>query len=325
MSGIRRVLIVGVSSHIGSALAVGLRDHFEVFGTYFSNPLRMDGVTAMRLDLTNGGDALEAIKRSQPDVVLFCAGIHDRLKAESQRALAEAINLKAATLFFKIQNNPAHFVYFSMDEVAGRQSSDDKGLIEESANCEPLNALGWTKWQGENTTLSVRKKTHVLRLGALFGENGGSLHRPKRSWIWEFLRRLELQQSVPASTEVYRSPLFLGDLVRAVSLFLTNLPEDSGLWHLASSTCVSEFEMFESVAKALMPGRENLIRPVGAVSLSTSGVVRPAFAALSSKKFSETYAYEFKSLEHSLAELRERLRTGHLMAWDLNSTPQATP
>jgi dTDP-4-dehydrorhamnose reductase len=317
MSGIRRILIVGVSSHLGSALAVGLRDYFEVFGTYYSNPLRVDGVTAMRLDLTNGGDVLEAVKRSQPDVVLFCAGVHDRIKAETNQALADAVNLKAATLFFKIQNNPSHFIYFSIDEVVGIAKPETPALLTESAPSEPLNVLGWTKSQGENLTLSVRNKTHVLRLGTVFGESGGTLHRPRRSWIGELIRKLELGQSVSASPELWRTPLFLGDFVRSVSLFLANLPAESGLWNLAGPTGLSEYAAFKAVAERFCPAQAHLVRPLAS---QASSVPRPDYACLDSKKFCDAYAFEFQSFEASLDELQGRLKSGNLMSWSIDKT-----
>jgi len=101
-SKITRVLIVGVSGYVGSSLAVALKDDFEVFGTYSSHPIRISGVTCLMLDLLNGGEIFEMLKRVQPDVVLFCSGLSNPEECQVRRDMAESLNFKAATRFLKV-------------------------------------------------------------------------------------------------------------------------------------------------------------------------------------------------------------------------------
>ena len=116
---VRRVLIVGVSSYIGSALAVSLKDDYEVFGTYLNSPTRIEGVSAFRLECTDGNEILKHIKRLSPEVILYCAGLTHRDQCQQEPGKADVVNFKAPTIFFKLITSDIRFVYFSVDEAYG--------------------------------------------------------------------------------------------------------------------------------------------------------------------------------------------------------------
>lgn len=282
---IYRVLIVGVSSYLGSALAFALRDHYEVFGTYHEHPLRIEGVTSVHMNCKNGGEIVDIVKRFTPDAVLYCAGLSSRNIEQVDPSLAETLNFKAPTVFFRVVTFPPYFIYFS----------DDEALM-------PNNVVAKTKEQGENSVLGQRQNTLVLRVGHLYGESTGGLSCHKMSWSENVKQKLERQERVDLSIDRYHAFTYLGDVARAVKLVLTKPPAESQLYNLAGPDLMSAHDFGKALAKKFgLP--DTLVAP-----RKTS--LEPEKLVMDSSKFTTTYPLQFKSIADGLHEYSERLRCG---------------
>jgi dTDP-4-dehydrorhamnose reductase len=170
-----RVLIIGVSSYLGSALAISLRDEYEVFGSYFKHPCRIEGVHCFPLDILNGSDILDTTKKFSPNIIIYCAGMHNRESCDAEKSLADVANFKAPTIFLKLLPSNIHFLYFSVDEIFGQpQLPAGKKAFSESDTGLPINVYAKTKFNGENLVFNHTRLTTVFRLGTLYGETHGS-------------------------------------------------------------------------------------------------------------------------------------------------------
>lgn len=282
---IYRVLIVGVSSYLGSALAYGLREHYEVLGTYNEHPIRIEGVTSVPMDCKNGGEIVDIMKRFNPDAVLFCAGIFSKDLAKNDPSMAETINFKAATVFFKVLNVPPLFLYFSTDEVLNTS-----------------NIAAKTRLQGENAVLSQRRHALVMRTGKIFGEGTGGLSCLKESWTESLRRRLERGEKVAMASDRLHTFVYLGDVIRATRLVLAKAPVDSALYEICGSEKASSatFGKFFAQAFGFSPDQ---------ISEQRSSFEKEDYS-LSSAKFCLNYPFKFSTLKEGLQEYAERMRVG---------------
>lgn len=312
---IRRVLIAGVSGYLGSALAVGLRNDFEVIGSYHRHPVRIEGVTSFQMNCLNGGEILECLRRYKPDAVIYCAGMSDHAYAETNAATAEGLHFKAPTVFFKILPVVLRFVFVSPDEAIGVLPASSTPFVETLAPGEPLTALARTKHQGENLTVGHKRYTAVMRTGEIFGEPFGWRALPHAMepgdatpyhWMDLMLARLQKGVAVPLNPGMIRSFLYVGDFVRAMRRYLRAPPQEAHLYHLGATDAVSQFDFGRMLCEKL--GYDPAL-------VHKQKNVPPQNFALNPAKFSQEYDFQFQSIEEGLDEMAERLRTGFTRTW----------
>lgn len=312
-----RVLIVGISSYIGSALALGLRDHYEVFGTTHKSPFRMDGCVTFALNVTEGGEITDVLQNISPDVIIYCAGIRDAAFSENYPAVADAVNAKAPSIFFKLLRSKMHFIYFAEDRFLDARNLEPGSAIEETfvpTVTFQSSALAKTKIAGENVVRAHKHNTHIFRLGSLYGENLGTIYQPRINWLSSLISQMQNHQPVSALSDTQRTFVYIGDVVRALRLFISSLPTQSGTYHLShDSHTYSHFDLIEMVCKSFRFESELLEqRPYSLVHMADWG---PQQIELSSKVFSQTYNFQFQSPSEALAELTERYKRGFFNNW----------
>lgn len=313
---IRRVLVVGASSYLGNALAQGLRDSYQVFGTYHAHPMRLDGVTCYPLNLHNGGEILDLLKRVRPDAVLYTAGLFDLDACAKNKAEAETVNLKAAAVFYRLPPIPTRFVYYSSDEVFGMLDSPPAKGFTELTMPTPSHVYGRTRSQGESAALSAGKGTVVLRTGRIYGENfrvGGHLAAPPLAGP---LEKLALGQTVPFAQDVIRSPVYIGDVVRATALVLSKLTlaSPSKLYNLGSPDAVSDYDFALAYARAFSIDAAQ-VQPGSLAGDARQG--RAVRAPLDSTRFTSEMSFPIPSLRDGLSEFAARVRKGNTSDWSL--------
>lgn len=308
---IRRVLIIGMSGYIGSALATGLREEFEVIGTYSTRNHRIEGVTSVALDCTNGAAVLDTLRRFRPEGVLYCAGLTDPAQCTDNPALADTLHFKAPTVCFKILPMVLRFALFSPDEALGLPPGD--GPFGEDAPAVPSSVLGKTRHQGEVAVYGHKRYTAVFRNSEVFGEPfGADVLAPTTTgidrglhWVDLLHRRLSRGQPIELSRETIRSYLYVGDLVRAVRLYLRKAPIDSVFYNFGASTAMSQFDFGRKLAQAFGYNPALVRTTFGSVGNH----------ALSPRRFEEAYDFKFQSIDEGIQEYAERYRTGHTKSW----------
>ena len=314
---VRRILIVGVSGYLGSALAYGLRDRFEIYGTYNAHPMRIEGVTSFALDVLNGSEIFEAIKKVEPDVVLYCAGSSNLDFNQGDKGTAEGLHIKSPALFFKSSPSLFHFVYFSSDQILNQLLQGDGNpppAVEETLVANPANHYGTCKSQAEGMVTTHGRYSHVLRLGTLYGETMGSPLNARASWIDGMIRSFEKKSQVSLFTDEFRSFVYVGDVVRAVRLFLSKLKPESTIYNLAGPVGLNRADFGELFCKTF-EFDELLIKRVKLESDRKSVAPRPKSCLLSSRKFENAFEFKFQPPRDGLHELAERMRAGFTKTW----------
>jgi dTDP-4-dehydrorhamnose reductase len=310
---INRILIIGISGYIGSSLAMGLRDSFEIFGTYHQRSIRMEGTTTFPMNAMNSNEVVDAIRRTQPDAIIYAAGISDPDTAQKDKDKTDSLHVKAPSIVLKTSIRPAHFIYFSTDQVFGDVPETVTLPIEENVPTSPINTIGTSKAQAETMVLSNRKGAHVLRLGPLYGEPFGSPHGFRRTWIDGLRRRIERREPLFLPRAQIRSHLYVGEFVRATSAFLKNIPSDSSIYNIAPRNAYSLYD-FSKLFVDIMGYPEDSVRRSEKED-TLSNVVKAKNSSLKCKKFESHFGLEFQTIENALKEFAERLTQGHTKPW----------
>jgi dTDP-4-dehydrorhamnose reductase len=311
----RRVMVVGGSGYIGSALSLGLRDDFDVFATHHKSPLWIEGVHAIKLDCMSANDILSNVQRYRPDVVIYCAGIASAATCQENPMIADTINNRAMTLFFKVLPRPIPFVYISCDQVFASDSVDPKFRFTEDDDPNPLSEFSQSKTRGESLVMAHNRLTYVMRLARVYGERLGSPQRPRESWIQRLLTQTSQGEAYEAIQDQRRSSIYIGDVVRSLRKFLVRAPLSSTLFHLGANDSVNELESAQAALQCWNIDTA-LAKPIPLdARIAAQGFAEGRNSSLSSKRFQDLYEFRFQPLSEGLRELRDRLETGYSQTW----------
>ncbi|GAD86614.1 sugar nucleotide-binding protein [Nocardia asteroides NBRC 15531] len=222
-----RILILGASGFVGSALHAQLGATHEVVGTG-----RGGGAGLVALDLADAA-AVRALVADRADVVIHAAGLVDLAAAQRDPDAAYAANVAPMpALLDTVDDAGAKLVYLSTDNVFdGTRDSYD-----ETALRTPINVYGCTKASAEHLVLA-RAGHLVVRLPLVYGRS------PRSD---KFLARFTAP-TVEARTDIVGTPLYLPSLAP----LLTQLFEESGVVHVAGAQVASRYELMTRVRDRL--------------------------------------------------------------------------
>ncbi|WP_280341053.1 SDR family oxidoreductase [Nocardia neocaledoniensis] len=221
-----RILILGASGFVGSALFAQLaRDH-EVVGT------SRRGHGLVPLDPADA-DAVRALVGDRFDLVVHTAGLVDLAAAQRDPDAAYAANVAPMpALLDAVDDAGAKLVYLSTDNVF----DGTREFYDETALRTPINVYGCTKAAAEQRVL--RRDGHlVIRLPLMYGRSPASD---------KFLARFTAPV-IEARTDIVGTPLYLP----ALAPLLTDLRDETGVIHLAGPEPISRYDLMVRVRDRL--------------------------------------------------------------------------
>jgi dTDP-4-dehydrorhamnose reductase len=259
-----RILVIGASGLVGTALIERLGQLGETTGTFHLYP--EEGLTALDISDREAVDAV--IDNASPDVVCQPAALTHVDYCESHPDEARRINVEGTrALATAARRVGARYVYFSSDYVfdgtAGPYSEDD-------APC-PTSVYGHTKLAGEEIVRDIVADHLIIRTTVVYG-----WERRGKNFVMRLMRELgngEVQR-VPA--DQIGSPTYAGSLAAAVGELLQR--EKAGTYNIAGCQLVDRYHFALAVARAFGL-REDLLVPVTTAELGQDAP-RPLRAGL---------------------------------------------
>jgi dTDP-4-dehydrorhamnose reductase len=286
------LLITGASGLLGWNLCrYFLRQGYDVAGTYHRN--RPDlAVQLLPLDLEDEESIERAATAGDWNAVIHAAAMTNPDACEQKERQAFEVNVAATRRLLALVPAAARLIYVSTDLVF----DGAKGDYREEDPPNPLNTYARTKLEAECTAFD-RPGAIVARAALIYGQpspfSGGFL-----AWLAE---RFKNRETVPLFKDQYRSPLYMGDLCRAIQLLIEREPRHR-LYHLGGSQRVSRVEFGETYAELF--GRDR--RLISPVSFDRSKfAARGEDCSLDSSRFSWEMEFRFRSVREGLMRLRQ--------------------
>lgn len=300
----KKVLIVGVSSFVGSNLAVVLRDHFRVFGTFHRRRPKVTGVPCIQYSITPSNSLSQLLDLVKPDAVIYCPGMAGFRDCQADPLAALYLHAEApAALAGMMEDRKGQFFYFSTAKVFGGES----GSYQEEDTANPHTVYGKTKARGEELLLRYNG-VFVLRLGTVFGM--GSLGQNSilnRTW-----RELVSGKECRFISDELRS-FYSVEYVAAAVRHLLYLDTDyGGLFHLSHSKRESYYDFAKALALTFGLPTAGMV-PVTGKDFSTatdSDEARGRDLSLIGTEFERRFGIPCPSMEQSLNTVRANLRLG---------------
>jgi len=245
------------------------------------------------LDLADP-DAIVAVMRRQEPAVIVNAGAYTAVdRAESEPALASAINARApGILAEEAKRAAAVLVHFSTDYVFDGARTTP---YPEDAPTAPLNVYGETKLEGERAIADAGAKAIVLRTSWVYGLRGKNFLLTMRKLAAErdHLTVVADQIGVPNWSRTLASAT-----ARIVATGVSAMAERSGLYHLSSSGEASWYDFARAILGDTSKAR---LLPIATADYPTPAR-RPAYGVLATSHFESTFGFALPSWREALAD-----------------------
>lgn len=248
----KTVLIFGISSFVGSNLALALKDEYRVVGTYFKTPVDMPGVTCFPCDVLKKEYVTNLIGLIKPDYTIYAVGMSSLTECKLNPKQADALNSAGAVnVCTASERHASKFIYISSSYVLGGEDQ----LYKEGDTPFPStvygNTLSSTEFYIQRSSLNYL----ILRCSPLYGRGYGPKHP---NWFETVQASLVQNRTVMADDSVVTGFLDVVILARILkAIFASNVT--NRLFQISSKDCITRYEFARLIAKNFKKD-ENLIQ-----------------------------------------------------------------
>jgi dTDP-4-dehydrorhamnose reductase len=284
----KKALITGAAGLMGQALANYLKENHILLGVDMAdNPFPAHrNLRYIQADLADFARLKPEITGFKPDFIFNCAAYSDVDGCETNKRLAEQINIG---LVENLLNVPfAKLIHYSSDYVFNGQA----GPYAEDDQTDPLSYYGWTKLQSELLLRKSPKNCLIIRTNVLYG-NGVNTRSDFMHWVAENLRQNKMIRVV---NDQFNNPTYVNSLAEASTEAAQS--DYSGVLHLAGPGYYSRYEIAIIIA-GLLKLNPDLIKSIPTSELDQTAI-RPKKGGLKIDRAAGLLKTKFLDLESGL-------------------------
>lgn len=290
-----QLLITGGSGFLGWNLAKYAVNMYDVYFTYSQHPLKIQGCQEYHLNLQDPVEIEEVVGEIHPDVIIHAAALADVNVCEKRRSMAHDINVRGTTLLAQYAEEiGARFVYISTDLIFdGKQ-----GNYTEEDIPKPCNYYADTKFQGEKVVRETLSDYLIIRMALLYGNSNGD-----NSCFTDWIRKgLEQQKPVQLYADQYRTPLYIGDGVRAL-LELLEKPATNQIFHVGGKERLNRYDFGKKFAE-IFDYNEQYLHSAKMQDIDTA-VKRGNDCSLNSQKIQKVLSFQLSNVKAGLHAMKQ--------------------
>jgi dTDP-4-dehydrorhamnose reductase len=260
-------------------------------------PLTTLGST--ELNLTDPDKIRATLRQLRPQIVVNAAAYTAVDKAESEPALAHAINAIAPTILAEeAKQMGALLVHYSTDYVFdGRKT----GPYQETDSTNPLSIYGRTKLEGEQGIQAAGGDHLILRTTWVYGQRG-------KNFLLTILRLAADRPELKIVADQIGAPTWSRSIATVTGQILSQWPQTpaSGLYHLSGGGSTSWHGFAEQIVAYARQQDPQLnlavekIVPIGTSEYPTPAQ-RPANSCLDNSKLRHTFGLGLPDWSEDLA------------------------
>ncbi|MGJ8663315.1 MAG: dTDP-4-dehydrorhamnose reductase [Marinicella sp.] len=294
-----KVLLIGADGQVGFELWRTLQFNREVIPTT-SDGREVNGMTTIKLNLSDGSDIEKKIDNIKPDVICNAAAFTQVDDAESSAVLADLINHEAVAVMAQAaKRNKCLLVHYSTDYVF---SGDHKFPWKENDATNPKSVYGQTKLDGEQAIINSECEYMIFRTAWVFSTR-------RNNFLKTMLRLAENNQQLRIVNDQQGSPTWAATIALATMLAL-NIPE-TGLYHLTSNGSTTWFGFAQRIFSqaqriGLIENKPELI-PISTKDFPTAAE-RPKYSVLNNQKYEGTFNVKLPHWQTTLQLCMQRMK-----------------
>lgn len=284
----KKILIIGGSGLVGRVLINRIKDFAEVYATYNTTTINLEGAKFYQLDVIDKNGVNELIQEIRPDVVIDAAYKRNTIYCEDNPDEAYKANVDGVRNVVnacKIINSK--MVFFSSDQVFG---GTKRMYLEEDKLC-PLNVYGKQKVIAEKIVKDNLDDWLIIRASHIYAWSPRSDNFI--SWV---INELNSGGEVKIGYDQFVTPIhvenFVDMLIKLLEIGRT------GIYHVGDGECLSKYE-FVKMIKETFNFDESMIIPVSSEELNQTAV-RPKNNCLDLRKIKNEFDFGKYGIKNGL-------------------------
>ena len=291
-----KILLLGKNGQVGWELQRALAPLGELVALDFDSP------GPLRADFSDPESLAATVRAVAPQVIVNAAAHTAVDKAESEPALARAINADApAVLAREAHTLGAWLLHYSTDYVF--DGGGNTPWVED-APTGPLNVYGTTKLEGEQAIRASGCQHLILRTSWVYAARGGNFAKTMLKLARERDRLTVIadQFGAPTGAEL------LADVTAHVLRSAVQRPDVAGTYHAVAGGQTSWFDYARFVIEFARARGEALRVAADAIAPVPSGAFvtaakRPGNSRLDTRKLRDTFALTLPSWESGVERM----------------------
>lgn len=284
-----RVLVIGASGQLGTALAAAFsRDHEVVQSVH-----RRPGHGQLSVDLGDPASTLAVLEASRPELILIAGAFCHVDRCETEWEACRRVNVDGPRMVAEFaRKHDARAVYYSTDHLFDGTAD----LYREEDPIRPLNKYALSKAQGEAILREVLPERHlILRTAWVYGPDP-----QRRNFALRLIDRVKRGERVPVPTDQWGSPTYTEDLARAtLHLIGRNL---AGTFHATGPELIDRASLARRICVTFDLGADQILFRL--TRELNQAAPRPLRVRLSCEKLTATGVTPFHSVDEGLCALR---------------------
>lgn len=288
----KTILVTGAAGQLGSEmrnLAPATSDRY-----IFSDVAVIPGVETVRLDITDVEAVRLVCDSEKVDVIVNCAAYTNVDKAESDAAMADLLNNKAAGNLAKVAaERGALLVHVSTDYVFGGDAC--RPYVEDSPT-SPLGVYGATKLLGEEAVKASGCKYLIFRTAWLYSPYGKNFVKTIKQLSAE-------RDSLKVVADQVGTPTYAADLAAVIVKAISD-GKKRGIYHFTDEGVCSWYDFACAIRD--LAGNKCDIAPCRSEDYP-SKAARPHYSVLDKTKVRNDFSLNIPHWYDSLKKCMNRL------------------
>ncbi|WP_154224659.1 dTDP-4-dehydrorhamnose reductase [Marinicella rhabdoformis] len=294
-----KILLTGADGQVGYELWRALQFNREVIPTT-SDGRDVDGMTTIKLDLSDSADLEKKLENINADVICNAAAYTQVDQAETDKELAFTVNSVAAEIMAKYAKaERALMVHYSTDYVF---SGEGKIPWREADNTGPKGVYGESKLAGEQAIIASGCEHMMFRTAWVFAER-------KQNFLQTMLRLAKTKDELSVVNDQTGCPTWANTIALGTMLAL-NQPE-TGIYHLTSngSTTWAGFarRIFSHAQRLGLLENKPEVKGITTEEYPTAAT-RPKNSVLDCQKFEGTFNVKLPHWQTALQLCMQRMK-----------------
>lgn len=249
MIELKKILIFGGSSLMGSHLIHYLLDKYRIITTYHTSPIRMPNLLSLPLDLFNKEAAEKFIQITKPDVVIYAATQNSIQYCQENPKISESLNNSIpVSLSYACEKRGIKLIFISSVFVF----SGEHGHYKERDNPRPLNAYGSALMSAEYSIQKNCSNYLIIRTPVVFGRSMGM----NKSSLLEYIERsLFLAKNCNLDNRL-KIGFLSGHILGKIMHVCLDRGIDNRIIHVSSKDTITHYEFALHLATLLKANKD---------------------------------------------------------------------
>jgi dTDP-4-dehydrorhamnose reductase len=296
-----KVVITGSNGLLGQSLLNLLlqeKEKYKVFGfSRGENRSGREDFTYVKIDITEEKKLKSKLQEIKANFIINTAAMTQVDDCENNKENCDLLNVTVVKWLAEVSKEiNAHLIHLSTDFIF----DGVKGNYKETDVANPLSYYGLSKLKSEELLIKSKNDFTILRTILVYGKVFDMSRSNIVLWVKQML---EDKKEITIVDDQYRTPTYVEDLALACKISMDK--KAKGIYHIASNTLLSVFEISQQIAEAFNLDK-SLIKPISTATLNQTAP-RPVKTGFDLTKTNKELNFYPKSFKEDLQKFKETL------------------